>query len=102
MLGHTLDDSGCCNAGFYAADGKTVETYDALVTACDIGLGAVGVLIDQGKTLQVDVQSRLFTIKIVHTIGRNELANGFINSRNQPSNPGSLRSFFNLGLALTG
>ena len=102
VLGHTLDDTGCCNAGFHAANGKTVETYDVPGTTCDIGLGAVGFLIAKGKTLQVDVQRRLATIKCVQAIGRRQLANRFVGSCNQPSNPGSLSSCFNLGLALTG
>ena len=51
VLGHTLDNTGRCNAGFHAANGKTVETYDVLGTTCDIGLSAVGLLVAQGKTL---------------------------------------------------
>jgi hypothetical protein len=54
-LGIPFDDTGRCNVRLHAADSETIEAHDVLGTTCDIGLGAVGILIAQSKTLQVDV-----------------------------------------------
>ena len=70
--------------------------------AADVGLRAVGFLVDERKSLQKLVQCALAAIKGLNGVRTGQFANRLVRLRNQPSSPGSDKSFLSLGLALTG
>lgn len=97
-FGHTR-----CRVGWLdTANRQAVETNDRAGLAADVGLRAVGFLVDQRKALQKLVQCALATIKGPNGVRTGQFAYWLISPRTQPSSPGSDKSFLSLGLALTG
>ncbi len=67
----------------------------------DVGLGAVGFLVDERVALQKLVQRGLTAIETIHLIRCCKLANRCVTMA-QPNTPGSLSNFFRRGLLCTG
>ena len=102
VLWNAFDHSGRCCCWVDTADGKAVKPNHRPAIATHIGLGTVGLLIDQRKSLQKLVERSLATIKGLDSVRASQFANWLISLRTQPSSPGSDKSFLSLGLAHTG
>ena len=87
--------------GINAADGEAVEADHYVTAAADVGLRAVGRLVDECVALQELVQCALAAVESIDLICSKQLANGRVGNA-QSSTPGSRSSFFMRGLLCTG
>lgn len=93
MSGQSLHHPRRGRFGIDTAGCKAVEPNDYACCQADVGLCAVGRLIDECITLQELVQCRLCTIKFIDPIRSGELSDRAINGAH-PSIPASVSSFF--------
>jgi hypothetical protein len=101
-LRDAFDHSGSRRCRFDAAHCQTAKADHNTGVATNIGLRAVGFLIDQRKTLQELIECGLTAIEGLNGVRTGQSANWLIRRRTQPSNPGLERRSRSFGLALTG
>ena len=91
---------GCCR--FDTANCQTVEADHDTRLATDVGLCAVGLLIDQRETLQELIECGLAAIEGIDGVCWGQFTNWLVSRRTQPSSPGLESNPRSFGLALTG
>jgi len=96
MSGKTFAESTGCRFRFNASDSKSVKACNAFCSllTTNIGLGTVGLLIDQGKTLQKLIQGMISTIEYRNVVGGREFLNLTETGCVQSSTPGSVSNAF--------
>lgn len=89
------------NPAIDAANGEAVETDHHVTVAADIGLCAIGLLVDKRVAPQELVQRGMAAIERIGQICRGQFPNGCV-AMAQPSPPGSRSNLFRRGLLCTG
>ena len=97
----TLHDSRRSGLRIDTADDEAVEADHHVTLTTDVGLGAVGLLVNERIALQKLVQRGLTAIETIHLIRCCELANRCV-AIAQPSTPGSRSKLFRRVLLCTG
>ena len=102
VLWNAFDHTRCRIGRLHTTNRQAVEANDRARMAAHVGLGTVGLLVDERKALQKLVQCALATVKGLNSVRTGQFANWLVSLRTQPSSPGSDNSFLSLGLEPTG